>query len=651
MNTGLFAQRLAVVEERLRCLYRQDEGYDADLHAHGTCRHDDVPWPDSQEAARLADQGDPLARVVREFALHPDEADLLLTCLLPDLIPACGAAFRALSGLAHSSRPPVSVALAVNAISVPEAVRRGLFRENSPLLRTGLIVHENPGEPFPDRLPHVPDRVVAFLSGDREGAHGLGHWLHLLPDVPGGPASAACDEVLAGLADASHQTYFLRQGLAGEALPATCAVLRAGGKIPLLLAPEALPSSDMSSGDLARSLTLEARLLGAALLIPLDASADASPDALGDTSGHTSDVLRRLVTRLDREPIPLVLYGNGAWPSYGWHTLSPAEADLRSSADLELRAPNSAASVAAAERVQRAAALQSRAAAPASVWAAARDGAAGELGCLARRIVPDVCWSDLVVPDPVHERLRMLVARIEHRETVFTRWGLRRGGGRGRGTIALFAGESGTGKTMAAEALAGRLQMDLYVVSLPSVVSKYIGETEKNLERIFAAAETLRCVLLFDEADALFAKRSEVRGAGDRHANLQSGYLLQRLESFEGLAILTTNLRSSIDTAFTRRFDEVITFESPGPEVRARLWRSFLGSGAPAELCVDELAMAYTLAGGSIRASVESALFAAAADDRQLTVTDLLNGIETEYRKLGRLFDRGTRTETPAPRH
>lgn len=643
MNTGLFAQRLAVVEERLRCLYLQDEGYDADLHPHGTCRHDDVPWPDSQEAARLADQGDPLARVVREFALHPDEADLLLTCLLPDLIPACGAAFRALSGLAHSSRPPVSVALAVNAIPVPEAVRRGLFRENSPLLRTGLIVHANPGEPFPDRIPHVPDRVVAFLSGDREGIHGLGHWLHLLPpDVPGGPAPAACDEVPAGLADASHQTYYFRQGFAGEALPAACAALRAGGKIPLLLAPEALASSDMSSGDLARSLTLEARLLGAALLVPLDASAGASPDAPGDTS----EVLRRLVTRLDREPVPLVLYGNGAWPSYGWHTLLPAEADLCSSADQVLRVPNSAASVAAAERVQRAAALQSRAVPPASVWAAARDGAAGELGCLARRIVPDVCWSDLVVPDPVHERLRMLVARVEHRETVFTRWGLRRGGGRGRGTIGLFAGESGTGKTMAAEALAGRLQMDLYVVSLPSVVSKYIGETEKNLERIFAAAETLRCVLLFDEADSLFAKRSEVRGAGDRHANLQSGFLLQRLESFEGLAILTTNLRSSIDGAFTRRFDEVITFESPGPEVRARLWRSLLGPAAPAELCVDELAGAYTLAGGSIRASVESALFAAAADDRRLTVTDLLDGIETEYRKLGRLFDRSASTAT-----
>ncbi|MWA07843.1 ATP-binding protein [Streptomyces sp. BA2] len=642
MNTGLFAQRLAVVEERVRCLYLEGEEYAAALHPHGTSRHDGVPWPDSQEATRLADEGDPLAHAVREFALHPDEADLLITCLLPDLIPPCGTAFRTLSGLAHSSRPTVAVALAVNAIPVPEAVRRGLLREGSPLVRAGLIAHENPGAPFPDRIPYVPDRVLAFLSGDREGIKGRGSWLHLLSDVPGGPAPAACDEALAGLlAKGSPQTYYLRQGLAGEALPAARAALRAVGKTPLLLAPEALPSSEMTSGELARSITLEARLLGAGLLIPLDASAGAPADP--------SDVLHHLVTCLDREPVPLILYGNSAWPSYGRHTLTPAETDLRSSTHKGLPGTRSAASLAAAERVHRTAALRSRTAQLTSVWAAARDSAAGELGRLARHIVPDVCWSELVVPDPVRERLRMLVARIEHRESVLTRWGLRRGGGRGRGTIALFAGESGTGKTMAAEALAGRLQMDLYIVSLPSVVSKYIGETEKNLERIFAAAETLRCVLLFDEADSLFAKRSEVRGAGDRHANLQSGYLLQRLESFEGLAILTTNLRASIDGAFTRRFDEVIVFESPGPEVRARLWHTFLGSAAPAELCVDELASAYTLAGGSIRASVESALFAAAADDRQLTVTDLVDGIETEYRKLGRLFDRRSRSRTETP--
>ncbi|MEV0322996.1 ATP-binding protein [Streptomyces sp. NPDC050658] len=643
MNTGLFTRRLAVVEERLRSLYLKGEEYAAGLHPHGTSTHDGVPWPDSQEAARLADEGDPLAHLVREFALRSEEADLLVTCLLPDLVPACGAAFRALSGLAHSSRPTVAVALAANAIPVSEAVRSGFLRESSPLLRAGLMAHENPGAAFLDRIPYVPDRVLAFLSGDREGIRGGGQWLHLLPDVPGGPAVGSCTAALPDLDATTPQTRYLRQGLAGEALPAACAALGAVGKPALLVAPDALPSAGLPPEDLARSIALEARLLGAGLLVPLDVSTGAPPET--PTEG-AQDFLRPVVTCLDRAPLPLLLYGNRAWPSYGWEALLPREADLRSRTHEDPREPMSAASLAAAERVRCAAALQSRTAPLASVWAAARESAVAELDRLARRIVPEVCWSDLVVPDPVRERLRMLVARVEHRDAVFTRWGLRRGGGRGRGTVALFAGESGTGKTMAAEALAGRLQSDLYVVSLPSVVSKYVGETEKNLERIFAAAETLRCVLLFDEADSLFAKRGEVRGAGDRHANLQSGYLLQRLESFEGLAILTTNLRSSIDGAFTRRFDEVIVFESPGPEVRAKLWRTYLGSAAPAELCVDELARTYALAGGSIRASVESAAFAAAAHDRPLTAADVLDGVETEYRKMGRLFDHSSREAT-----
>ncbi|MGW5119663.1 ATP-binding protein, partial [Streptomyces noursei] len=181
-----------------------------------------------------------------------------------------------------------------------------------------------------------------------------------------------------------------------------------------------------------------------------------------------------------------------------------------------------------------------------------------------------------------------------------------------------------------------------------SIVSKYIGETEKNLERVFSAAESLDAVVLFDEADSLFAKRGEVKGSNDRHANMQSGYLLQRLEAFNGLAILTTNLRSNIDTAFTRRFDEVVHFESPGPEVRARLWRSLLGKATPTDAVIETLARTYDLAGGSIRACVEGAAFTAAAANRPVTVDDLLAGIETEYGKLGRLF---ARVDVPVSTH
>ena len=152
-------------------------------------------------------------------------------------------------------------------------------------------------------------------------------------------------------------------------------------------------------------------------------------------------------------------------------------------------------------------------------------------------------------------------------------WRMRKGGGRGRGVTALFAGDSGTGKTMSAEVIAGELGLDLYTVNLATVVDKYVGETEKNLERIFAEAGGVNAVLLFDEADAIFGKRSEVRDAHDRYANIESAYLLQRMETFDGLAILATNLRSNIDDAFTRRLDMIIDFPAPDETSRLAIWQ------------------------------------------------------------------------------
>ena len=169
---------------------------------------------------------------------------------------------------------------------------------------------------------------------------------------------------------------------------------------------------------------------------------------------------------------------------------------------------------------------------------------------LARRIEPEVGWDDLVLAPAVARALRELTARARHRHTVLTTWRMRRGGGRGQGISALFGGDSGTGKTMSAEVIAADLGLDLYTVDLATVVDKYVGETEKNLERIFSEAGGVNAVLFFDEADAIFGKRAEVRDAHDRYANIESAYLLQRLEAFDGLAILATNLRSNIDEAF-----------------------------------------------------------------------------------------------------
>ncbi len=275
----------------------------------------------------------------------------------------------------------------------------------------------------------------------------------------------------------------------------------------------------------------------------------------------------------------------------------------------------------------------------ADLLAGVRGQNAAGLERLARRVEPAVAWADLVLPAQVLTQLRELVARVRRRERVLDDWGLAHGGSRGRGVKALFAGESGTGKTMSAEVLAGELGLDLYVIDLSTVVDKYVGETEKNLDRIFAEAERVNGVLLFDEADALFGKRSDVRDAQDRYANVETAYLLQRMETFEGLAVLTTNLRANIDDAFARRLDVIVDFPMPEDRDRLRLWELHLGPLVPraCDIDFDFLARSFRIAGGNIRNVALGAAYIAADADRAVSMLDLVRATEREYRKLGRL--------------
>ena len=220
-------------------------------------------------------------------------------------------------------------------------------------------------------------------------------------------------------------------------------------------------------------------------------------------------------------------------------------------------------------------------AAGARLWEACRGRARAGLGALATVRTPRAGWDDLVLPEPMLAQLRALVAAVRHRSTVLDDWGFAERTSRGLGSTALFAGPSGTGKTMAAEVIARDLDLDLVHVDLSQVVSKWIGETEKHLRRVFDAAEDGGAVLLFDEADTLFGKRSAVRDSHDRYANLEVGYLLQRMEEFRGLAILTTNARASLDPAFTRRLASIVTFPYPDPSLRESLWGKAFPTDTP----------------------------------------------------------------------
>jgi hypothetical protein len=259
------------------------------------------------------------------------------------------------------------------------------------------------------------------------------------------------------------------------------------------------------------------------------------------------------------------------------------------------------------------------------------------LESLAQRLDPKATWNDLVLPAEAISLLRQIAAQVRQRMKVYEDWGFRQRMNRGLGINALFTGESGTGKTMAAEVIANELRLDLYRIDLSAVVSKYIGETEKNLRRLFDAAEDGGAILFFDEADALFGKRSEVKDSHDRYANIEINYLLQRMEAYRGLAILATNMKSALDPAFTRRLRFIVNFPFPGTVERKLIWQKVFPPQMPmAELDFDRLAR-LNLTGGSIHnIAVNAAFLAASRQPLQLTMPIILEAARTEFRKLER---------------
>ena len=270
----------------------------------------------------------------------------------------------------------------------------------------------------------------------------------------------------------------------------------------------------------------------------------------------------------------------------------------------------------------------------ARLWSACRAQARMKLDDLAQRIDPGADWDDLVLPELEKRLLRDIAVQVAQRTTVYETWGFAEKNHRGLGISALFAGPSGTGKTMAAEVLAKALRLDLYRIDLAGVVSKYIGETEKNLRRVFDAAEDSGAILFFDEADALFGKRSEVKDSHDRYANIEISYLLQRMEAYRGLAVLATNLKGAVDNAFLRRIRFVVNFPFPDARQRAEIWSRAFPSATPTEgLDLTQLAR-LNVAGGNIRNIALNAAFHAADTGGPVRMSHILRATRAEYAKL-----------------
>ena len=483
-----------------------------------------------------------------------------------------------------------------------------------------------------------PDRVTSHLLGDDAFDPGLADVLCQLRPYDGPVATR-----LAAALGQDVRLVYLRDRGRRSAAAAAASALRGSGRPVIGLDFSRVPASE--ADGLVLVAGREALLRGGGLVAgPAEGLAALSAAAL---------------RRLSELPVPVLLYGDATWDPH-WSPQVPLQADApalgpadrlriwRSQLDgLGEPGPIPVHLLLGPEqivRAVRAARLSSTAghdpADPAPLLSGAREQNAAGLERLARRIEPAVGWPDLVLPATVTGQLGELAARARHRDQVLTDWQMRPGGGRGRGITALFAGDSGTGKTMSAEVIAGELGLDLYTIDLATVVDKYIGETEKNLERIFAEAGGVNAVLLFDEADAVFGKRSEVRDAHDRYANIESAYLLQRMESFDGLAVLATNLRANIDEAFTRRLDAIVDFPMPDADLRRALWDRCLGPHVPRgeDLDLDFCARAFEFTGGAIRSVVITAAYLAADQAGPVGMAELITAVQREYRKLGRLL-------------
>ena len=586
-----------------------------------------------------------LRRLSRAFRLEEIDIELLLIAMAPDV----DARFERLYGFLQDdvSRRRASIGLGIElcGVSSSSAYVRSRLAPGAPLVDEYLILIEEPERPLLTRSLRVPDRVTAHLLGSDA------------PDPVVSALSYTCEQAITEQTaplvrwmksiDSPSRLAYIREraGASGAALAASA--FHQVGRRTLALDLERLRAED----DLSMVAALTARevgLTGGAVV--------AGPVEVLISKGLPG------MRAFSEMAAMVVLVGARSWdPAWARDVPFVCEApipDAAQRADLWRRnldgdtpagldlAGTMAQFRLTAEQVHRAA-LAARMEAHAldarldedTLKSGARAQNAAGLERLARRIQPAVGFADLVLPPDAMAQLRELLTRARHREQVLDVWKMGGPSARRRGLTALFAGPSGTGKTMAAEVLAGELGLDLYTVDLATVVDKYVGETEKNLDRIFAEAERINGVILFDEADALFGKRSEVSDAHDRYANVEVAYLLQRMELFEGIAILATNLRANLDEAFTRRLDSLVDFPEPEEEYRRRLWERTLGTTMPraGDLDLDFLAESFKLAGGGIRNIVVAAAYAAAEGGQSLSMADLIRATQREYLKMGRL--------------
>jgi hypothetical protein len=590
------------------------------------------------------------------FGLSPFERELLLLTAGVELSADLRNSVNRMNG-PHGANGPHSqptFSLAMRTLSGPHW---DALSPESPLRRWRLIVVEGRRSLALQPL-YIDERVLHFLTGVAAiDERLLGIAEH--ENSAGAPAdSPLARRIAAGLSRLDARTALVvltQERNAPEALRSAARQALAGIKTSALwMLARNLPSEPAGSAELARLVDREAALLGAIPVIEVDSLVEGAAEQeersiallshLRCPAVFLGTLAPARLGRLEQRRISRVtLSGTDerALREQRLPRMPPGQADefleALQPALAQFRPPATALGAAVEQVLIESQGLQIKPPALAKqLWIACREAARGGLDAFAQRVDSKACFDDLVLPPAQIQLLREIAEHLPQRRKVYEEWGLGGKTERGQGLCALFAGESGTGKTLAAEAIANEVSLDLYRIDLASVVSKYIGETEKNLKRLFDAAEGSGAVLLFDEADALYGKRSEVKDSHDRYANIEVAYLLQRIETYRGLAILTTNLRSAIDRAFLRRIRFVVQFPFPDEAARAEIWDRELPGHLPTEP-LDYAALARVpLAGGHIHNVALNAAFIAAAAGKPISMAHLRHAAQREASKLER---------------
>ncbi|HEY3057565.1 MAG TPA: ATP-binding protein [Chloroflexota bacterium] len=598
------------------------------------------------QAAALMPAPPALQALSEAFGLSPFERDLLVLCAGVELHAAIGPLCASAQADPRCTRPTFSLALA--------ALPDGHWSAVTPAapLRYWRLVEAGVGDAITTSPLRIDERILHYLAGQQcldERLYGLTTPAQHIDDLV--PSHTA-------LAERIVRAWSVSTDSSGESWPAIqlCGSDSGGARAVALAACEnaglrlhVLPADVIPLGaveleSLRRTWEREALLGSCALLVEAD-----QLDA-GDAARQTS--LTRFLERVagavliaSREPLRTqratlrfdVVQPTPSEQRQLWlDVLGPRAAEVEGALDSVVAQFNLSRHSLRAAGTDLVSQLPRSQATHELLWDACRTQARTQLADLAQRIEPVATWDDLVLPRAQRQVLHDIAQQVRERTTVYERWGFAARSARGLGITALFAGPSGTGKTMAAEVLANELRLDLYCIDLSSVVSKYIGETEKNLRRLFDAAEEGGAILLFDEADALFGKRTEVKDSHDRYANIEVSYLLQRMEAYRGLAILTSNLKSGLDAAFMRRLRFVVQFPFPDADQRAEIWRRVFPGATPVAALDHAKLARLNVAGGNIRTIALNAAFIAAGNDQPVSMPHLFHAASAEYVKLER---------------